>query len=420
MAVACCIGLHEQILHFLLGFLRQHKTLLRGGHVENFCQFFTIVIREIDRVGDTAADAGVHTEHLLHLARIARHDDDQFVAVVLHLLDQGADGFITEVVFGSGIKGIGLIDEQDAAVRFLDFLQCLRSGLADVLSDQIFPRDFDHVSALQHTDGFQDLADQSRDGRLTCAGVAGEDHVQGQIVHRMPHLFAAFLGAHVVHDRADLFFDILQSDQITQLRHQVFDIIPEQLVRVDAEIERLKDDQIILRHGLFAQTESPFAHRFFHDVSDGTGIGELRDDFFLIDFYLEGLLRFLSQRIMVILGLRLGDFQQFLVGKIFEINLHIDPARQARIRFQQLLHAGVITRKDHDKVIAVIFHRFDQRIDGFRSVIERIAVRGRQRIGFIDEQHPAHGRFDDGFGLLGSLADVAADQVRAIHFHQLT
>ena len=68
---------------------------------------------------------------------------------------------------------------------------------------------------------------------------------------------------------------------------------------------------------------------------------------------------------MIILGLRLGDFQQFLVGKIFEIDLHVDPARQARIRLQQLLHAGVITRQDHDEVIAVIFHRFDQSVDGF-------------------------------------------------------
>jgi hypothetical protein len=52
-------------------------------------------------------------------ARVAGDHDDEVVAVVLHLLDQGVDGLVAVLVPRERVR---LVDEQDAAERVFDDL----------------------------------------------------------------------------------------------------------------------------------------------------------------------------------------------------------------------------------------------------------------------------------------------------------
>lgn len=68
----------------------------------------------------------------IHQIGVARHDDHQVVPVILHGLEDGVDGLLTEVVLALTVEGIGLVDEQHAADRLLDDLLGLDGGLAHI------------------------------------------------------------------------------------------------------------------------------------------------------------------------------------------------------------------------------------------------------------------------------------------------
>ena len=84
----------------------------------------------------------------------------------------------------------------------------------------------------------------------------------------------------------------------------------------------------------------------------------------------------------------------------------------------ELLHQSVVSGHDHDQVVAVILHGLQKRVNGLLAEVV-FALSGGQRIGFVDEQHAAHGGLDHLGGLLGRLAHVSGHQTGAIHLHKL-
>ena len=85
----------------------------------------------------------------------------------------------------------------------------------------------------------------------------------------------------------------------------------------------------------------------------------------------------------------------------------------------ELVHQRVVARDNYHKILALILHCFQQRVDRLLPEIV-FAFAGRQCIRFIDEQHAAE-RFFNHFGGLGRrLTDIARHQSGAIDFNQLS
>ena len=101
------------------------------------------VVREVDVVGEPAAQPGVRVDEPLHLLGVARGDDRQVVAMVLHQLDQLGDGLGAELAAPLHRQRVRLVDEQHATDRALDGGLDLERGLADVAGDEVGARDLD-------------------------------------------------------------------------------------------------------------------------------------------------------------------------------------------------------------------------------------------------------------------------------------
>ena len=92
----------------------------RGHALEYLDQLGRRVVREVDVVGEPAAQSRVRVDEPLHLLRVAGGDDRQVVAVVLHQLDQLGDRLGPELPAALHRQRVRLVDEQDATDRLLD------------------------------------------------------------------------------------------------------------------------------------------------------------------------------------------------------------------------------------------------------------------------------------------------------------
>ncbi len=153
-------------------------------------------------------------------AGVAGDDHHEVVAVVLHRLDQRVDGLLAVLVPG---QRVGLVDEQHALDRAGDHLGGLHGGLAEVAGDQLGAVHLDQVPLGQHAERRVDAADQSRDGGLAGARVAGEHQVPGDRRGAQ-----ALLGAQPLHPQhgglpVHLCLDRAQPDQAVELGEQLLD-----------------------------------------------------------------------------------------------------------------------------------------------------------------------------------------------------
>ena len=84
----------------------------------------------------------------------------------------------------------------------------------------------------------------------------------------------------------------------------------------------------------------------------------------------------------------------------------------------EFLHQAVITRHDDHKVVAVILHRLEERVDGLLTeVVVTLAVEG---VSLVDKQHAAERLFDDLARLDGRLTDIARDKAAAVDLDKLS
>ena len=162
-------------------------------------------------------------DEIVHQFVVARDDDDEVLAVVLHRLQDRVDRLLAEVVFGFVGERVRFVDEEESALRAFDDLRRLDRGLADVAGDETRTVDFDEVALREDAEGVVDARHDAGDGRLTGTGVAAEDHMEREVGDRE----AGFLPHVVDHDHADqvvdLAFDAVQTDVGVELGLDLFD-----------------------------------------------------------------------------------------------------------------------------------------------------------------------------------------------------
>ena len=84
------------------------------------------------------------------------------------------------------------------------------------------------------------------------------------------------------------------------------------------------------------------------------------------------------------LGVHFQNGHQLVVGIIRKIDILVEARNQAGVAGQKVVHFVGITCDNHHKVVAVILHQLDQRVDGLVAEIVVHAL-ARQCVGFINE-----------------------------------
>ena len=119
------------------------QPVLHGAEhaLRDLLELLGAVVGKVQVMGDARGEPGIRAEEGLHAIAVAGEDHDQILALVLHDLQQDFDRFLPVIALVLGtIQIIGLVDEQHAAHGLLQHLLGLRSGMADVLPDEIVAR----------------------------------------------------------------------------------------------------------------------------------------------------------------------------------------------------------------------------------------------------------------------------------------
>src|SRR5262249_284297 len=168
----------------------------------------------MDRSRKARPEPGVRGEEPDHELRVAGHDDDESLAIDLHLPEERLDGFMPEVV-ASVIccEGVRLVDEEDAVERLVHERVRLDRGLTHVLRAEPGAIGFDQVALLQDAESGIHPPEQARDGGLARAGVADEYEVLRHVDNRETSLAACRLHTQEVDELPYLLLDRRQADQ---------------------------------------------------------------------------------------------------------------------------------------------------------------------------------------------------------------
>ena len=89
--------------------------------------------------------------------------------------------------------------------------------MAHIFAHQVGAGDFHQLAAGQHTDGLQITGHQPRDGGLAGAGIAAEDHVHAHAAGLQAFSLSTLLCLVMILQREDIFFDLLQTDDVVHL-----------------------------------------------------------------------------------------------------------------------------------------------------------------------------------------------------------
>ena len=124
-------------------------------------------------------------------------------------------------------------------------------------------------------------------------------------------------------------------------------------------------------------------------------------------------------KVVVLLGEHcLRDCQQFAIVIIGKIDVMGDARTKARIGRKELVHPVSISGQYDHKVVAVVFHDLKQYLDGFLAVVP-LVVGSVEVIGFVNEEHAAHGTLENILRLWCSMADILAHQIITGDRHQM-
>ena len=120
--------------------------------------------------------------------------------------------------------------------------------------------------------------------------------------------------------------------------------------------------------------------------------------------------------IIIFFQVQVKDRHQLIDGIVRKFNVLIESALQSGIAVNKTFHRLRVSGNDHDQVISVILHRFQDRIDRFLSEIIRL---GNQRISLIDKEHAAQSFLDLLLSLDRSLSHISGNQPGTVNLNQL-
>ena len=143
-----------------------------------------------------------------HRVGVAGHDEHQVVAPVLHLLDQGVDGFGPVLVAGQAVR---LVDEQHPTRRRGDDLGGLHRGLPEVAGHQLGPVDLDQLAFAEQAEGAVDAAHQRATVVLPVPGLPTNTRCRVMVGEARPGLGPQRLDPQDRHLAVDLRLHLLQA-----------------------------------------------------------------------------------------------------------------------------------------------------------------------------------------------------------------
>src|SRR3982074_1501410 len=124
------------------------------------------------------------------------------------------------------------------------------------------------------------------------------------------------------------------------------------------------------------------------------------------------------QCVLLLADHQLKDFAQFACVIGWKVDRLGEPARESRVARDEAMHFAGIAGNDDDQAIAIIFHVFEQRFDGFPTEIA-FPFGGGQAVGFIDEQNAIECGSTYVERLHGGLTDITPDQLASVGLNQM-
>ena len=167
-------GFHNQGIQFLVRFGSQLEIAFLQETMRHFHQLVRIVIVKVELERETFLQAGVGTEHLLHLVLVAGQDDNHIRVGFREHGEQGVNHLFPEIFrfLFRGNQGVGFVDEKYAAPGFLDGLPDVLFCLTDVFAHQLGAACLYSMSAGKESHLVIQLSDEFGHRRLSCTGIA--------------------------------------------------------------------------------------------------------------------------------------------------------------------------------------------------------------------------------------------------------
>ena len=157
-------------------------------------------------------------DEFLHQVGIARHDDNEILAVVLHAFQQDFDGLAAKIVAVLLVdQGVGLVDEQHAAQSFLDDLLGFQGGLSHISGHQAGAVHLDELSLGQNADGVVNFGQQTGHRGLAGAGVAHKHQMEGHGGNGQTGFLPELSHLHQVDEAFHILLHPFQTTQSVQL-----------------------------------------------------------------------------------------------------------------------------------------------------------------------------------------------------------
>ena len=179
--VARFVELGNHLLGQCLCFWREDILLALGKDKHDLEELIGRVVFYIQEIVETAAEARIDAEQVLHLRTIACCYDDKLIAVVFHSLHQRLQCLCTLSVAVSRLtyrcQCVGLVDKEDAAHCLVAQLVDNLRRLALIGADHLRTVDLNYMSAVQIADSRQDFAQLSGHSGLTRTRITREHDV---------------------------------------------------------------------------------------------------------------------------------------------------------------------------------------------------------------------------------------------------
>ena len=364
----------------------------------------------------------------MHLVRVARDDDDELVAVVLHALEERIDGLVAKVLLAAVGQGVGFVYKQDAVQRLVNDGVRLHSRLANVLRNELRPVGFDKFRRLRDPQRLVCAGHEPGDGRLARAWAPREDAMVGRRGDRQTGRLPLVLQLEIVDELANLLLDRRDSDQLVQLCKHVFYLhgrldlafVARSLLRANRKLRQICDYDF-LQSGRVRRIESVCLadKRLLVEVSRIAPVAEV------LVLVLHGVFhtfqhrRFNPRRKCVLFGLceRLEYLCQLLAVVVGEIDVAGKAGFQPRIHLEELLHRLGVPGNDDNQPVAVVLHALEESVD--RLLAEVVFSALGKSVCLVDEQDAVQCAVNDLVGLDGRLPDELCDKPRTVGLHQL-
>src|SRR5258708_12878759 len=140
-------------------------------------------------MGDARPKTRIATKKFLHAVRIAREDDHEVLALVLHDLQQDLDRLLAVVSLVLGtVEIVGLVNEQDTAHGPLQNLLGLGRGVTNVLPDEVITRDGYEMAFADEAEAVEVVGHAQRNTFFAGARIARDRNVPSSYPTPQPHV----------------------------------------------------------------------------------------------------------------------------------------------------------------------------------------------------------------------------------------